>query len=91
MNSTPLGVIVAQLDESKGVVVLDRIADNPKPDYCVHGHVQCPLCQQWCLLGEKTIKVVTAGTTPVCLPCAQQHITAETPTLHIEDGYGDHD
>ncbi len=62
---------------SDGWVVLDRIQDVPKPDYCTHGRTQCMAgCGFWVWLGPATRVVVSGGVhRPICKPCANQYVT----------------
>ena len=53
------------------IIVLDRVADVPRPEYCTHGHAQCIQCYHFCWLGDSTLEHVTSGRAyPTCLPCA---------------------
>ncbi len=57
------------------VVVLARIADDPTPEHCIHGRVECVRCHEWCWLGDQTLTVVTSGEAlPLCHQCAVQVI-----------------
>lgn len=92
MNDVPLGVIAVQLDTTKGVVLLDRSNETPNPSYCVHGHVQCVICTQWCLLGHATLDAVKGGISPVCVPCARKHIKNDNqPIINLHDTMGEHE
>jgi hypothetical protein len=69
------------------VVVLERIVPlGVKPDYCIHGRIQCWNCDQWCWLGHETVKAVQRGVVGVCRECAVTLIPkGSKPINHIED------
>lgn len=85
MSEPPLSMQFIQPDRSK-VVILDRINDVAKPDYCIHGRTKCFGCDQWCHLGSETLKVVESGAaTPMCIHCANGVVSKNNLIARAED------
>ncbi len=86
----PLSMKFVQPDRRK-LVVLGRIADDPEPDYCVHGRTRCYECDAWCHLGSETIKVVESGEAmPMCTHCATGLIKPDGLIRHVDDRGNSH-
>lgn len=67
-------------------VVLDRVEDVPRPDYCTHGRATCYVCLRWCWLGSETQpRVMSGALTPICLPCARLYADPSTYAVNIGD------
>lgn len=69
------------------VVVVDRVADNPNPTYCVHGYAACTACGKVVLLGNNTLAEIAGGRAwPLCMVCAR-----DMPTMkragHVGDAF----
>jgi hypothetical protein len=61
--------------ETHAVVVLDRTADVPTPEYCVHGYATCVACGAWCYLGSESVRLVESRhVKPLCMVCAPKVI-----------------
>lgn len=75
------------MDDTKPVVVLDRIEPGVTPEYCCHGRTPCTRCGDWCWLGHRTHEVVFTGQAlPLCLQCAEAVIPRDTELIeHIRD------
>lgn len=68
------------------MVVLDRIADAPDPDYCLHGKTWCTVCGSTVHLGSVTKDAVLNGALPICLPCARLHIPPDqAPITNLQN------
>jgi hypothetical protein len=53
------------------VLLLDRLRFGEKPDYCVHGYVDCGRCFATCWLGSESVEIISSGkANPLCLDCA---------------------
>lgn len=80
-------VRMIRLDPTTPRVALDRAADTPHPEYCVHGRTQCVDCGEWVLLGHTTHEQVLAGKlVPICLPCVRgPRYRQVKPTGNIRD------
>ncbi len=60
-------------------VLLDRITEEGRPPYCVHGETFCTVCGHAVWLGPWTYDAVVAGAAPLCLVCAMTHLPSDTP------------
>lgn len=77
---------MADNDQSRAVVALDRIEDRPEPDYCTHGRTACIACGAWCWLGHLTYEVVASGkAAPLCLPCTARYANSAQRIGHVAD------
>lgn len=76
-----------QLRDPATWIVLDRINEAPKPDYCIHGRVQCQGCGMWCWLGSNSRDIVARGDArPICKPCVDKHFPPDVrPTYNAND------
>lgn len=85
----PLSISLVYPDRSK-CVVLERIEDDPEPEYPVHGRTKCFACDRWCHLGVQTLQVVESGeAAPMCRQCAEPIVTG--PAIkHLDDRDGRH-
>lgn len=73
-------------DGPVSVVVLDRVGDGTKPDYCTHGYASCVRCGELCWMGHETSKPLEAGEAyAICLECADAVIPQGTPHVHLND------
>jgi hypothetical protein len=64
--------------DSENVVLVERLADCGRPDYCTHGYATCVMCGELCWLGDETFRVVSERRAiPLCVPCARGAISRD--------------
>lgn len=87
----PFGVLQIVSSHAPHVVVLDRIADVTKPDYCIRGKATCVYCDHWCWLGVESLRTIKRGSAvPMCLPCGQSYLTPASRVGNVCDPPHDH-
>ncbi len=76
----------------RNVLMLRRVEDEPEPDYCIHGQVQCVGCGKWCWLGHATYDaVVKDRAAPYCWQCGAAFVKPEMYVGRYVDTMGEHD
>jgi hypothetical protein len=72
-------------------VVLDQVADLPRPPYQIWGFCTCLSCGEYCYVGSESVKLVAApdnDTYPLCIRCANKYIPRDKvgePDDHVDD------
>ncbi len=74
------------------VVLLDRVGDGTRPDYCIHGYASCVRCHELCWLGHETEPAVSSGSAyPLCLDCARITLPGNATRVGSLHDRGPHD
>jgi hypothetical protein len=59
------------------ITVVERVSENPHPEYLPYAKTRCLRCDEWCWLGDQSFKVVSGGKAmPVCQQCARELVPA---------------